>query len=129
MQRTFNHAQLPPRKTCANAAATVCARVGACTLRHVHILQSTNSNTGTNSGCFVNKAASVFKALFTTDAEDITCGQKRHTRNSVKLNYLSGCNERTLQVGLRRTFTQSPQWWTMQGVVHHGGRRHPLHAS
>ena len=27
-----------------------------------------------------------------TDAEDITWGQKRHTRNSVKLNYLSGCS-------------------------------------
>ena len=32
-------------------------------------------------GCH-RRYASVLKALLTTDAEDITCGQKRHTRNS-----------------------------------------------
>ena len=54
----------------------------------------------------VNKAASVLKELFMTDADDITCGQKRHTRNSVKLNYLSACNERMLQLGLKRRVTE-----------------------
>ena len=44
---------------------------------------------------------SVLKALSTTEAENILgkwngsiCGQKRHKRNSLKLNYLSGCCER-----------------------------------
>ena len=32
-------------------------------------------------GCH-RRYVSVLKALLTTDAEDITCGQKRHTRNS-----------------------------------------------
>ena len=37
-------------------------------------------------------AVHVFRALSTTEEEDITCGQKRHTRNSVKPHYLSGCS-------------------------------------
>ena len=40
-------------------------------------------------GCH-RRYASVNKALLTTDAEDITCGQKRHTRNSGS----TWCNER-----------------------------------
>ena len=40
-------------------------------------------------GCH-RRYVSVLKALLTTDAEDITCGQKRHTRNSGS-TYLSEC--------------------------------------
>ena len=80
--------------------------------RHVGLLLL--RRTDAMMGCH-RRYASVLKALLTTDAEDITCGQKRHTRNSglrdtqeiqAWLNYLNGCNELMQQVGLKRRVTE-----------------------
>ena len=49
-------------------------------------------------GCH-RRYVSVLKALLTTDAEDITCGQKRHTRNSGSTYLSERMPEQMLQVG------------------------------
>ena len=49
-------------------------------------------------GCH-RRYVSVLKALLTTDAEDITCGQKRHARNSGSTYLSERMPEQMLQVG------------------------------